>query len=168
MYDEETGKPAQARTSNSNEELGQARTSKLNLSDKAGTLTYNQMEFLKCSIAGVSYGMILSEVVIAAAKLMAVARNEQDSKISCASMQHNRSQDMRKNNGTDVHRVLGIELKSGGTSRIGSAREPLIKGFSFEDDRLMKRNWLKEPNSDVILMFFSYTGTMSHSNSLAK
>ncbi|XXG90297.1 hypothetical protein AAC387_Pa12g2102 [Persea americana] len=55
---------------------------------------------------------------------------------------------------TVVHRVLGIVLKSGGTSRMGNARKPLIKGFSFEDDRHMNGNWLKEPNSDVILMFF--------------
>ncbi|RWR82750.1 putative phospholipid-transporting ATPase 4 isoform X3 [Cinnamomum micranthum f. kanehirae] len=81
MYEEETGKPAQARTSNLNEELGQVDTILL---DKTGTLTCNQMDFLKCSLAGVSYGMILSEVEIAAAKLMAVDRNEQDSKTSCA------------------------------------------------------------------------------------
>lgn len=49
MYDEESGTPAQARTSNLNEELGQVDTV---LSDKTGTLTCNQMDFLKCSIAG--------------------------------------------------------------------------------------------------------------------
>lgn len=96
MYDEETGKPAQAQTSNLNKELGQVDTI---LSDKTGTLTFNQMGFLKCSIVGVSYGMILSEVVIAAAKLMAVDRDEQDSKTSCASMQHNRSQATQQKSG---------------------------------------------------------------------
>ena len=34
------------------------------------------------------------------------------------------------------------------------ARRPAIKGFGFEDDRLMNGNWLKEPNADVLLLFF--------------
>ncbi|MCO5552822.1 hypothetical protein L7F22_006339 [Adiantum nelumboides] len=65
MYYEETETPACARTSNLNEELGQVDTI---LSDKTGTLTCNQMEFLKCSIAGVSYGQGVTEVEIAAAE----------------------------------------------------------------------------------------------------
>ncbi|GKB34408.1 probable phospholipid-transporting ATPase 4, partial [Tanacetum coccineum] len=69
MYDEETGTPAQARTSNLNEELGMVDTI---LSDKTGTLTCNQMDFLKCSIAGTPYGMRSSEVELAAASQMAM------------------------------------------------------------------------------------------------
>lgn len=65
MYHEETDKPANARTSNLNEELGQVDTI---LSDKTGTLTCNQMEFLKCSIAGVSYGRGVTEVEKATAR----------------------------------------------------------------------------------------------------
>lgn len=59
MYYEETDKPARARTSNLNEELGQVDTI---LSDKTGTLTCNSMEFIKCSIAGTAYGRGVTEV----------------------------------------------------------------------------------------------------------
>ncbi|KAG5570248.1 hypothetical protein H5410_060014 [Solanum commersonii] len=49
----ETNKPAHARTSNLNEELGLVDTI---LSVKTDTLTCNSMEFVKCSIAGeISY-----------------------------------------------------------------------------------------------------------------
>ncbi|KAL4367021.1 hypothetical protein GQ457_05G010560 [Hibiscus cannabinus] len=65
MYDEETERPAQARTSNLNEELGQVYTI---LSDKTGTLTCNSMEFVKCSIAGTAYGRGMTEVEVALAR----------------------------------------------------------------------------------------------------
>ncbi|KAK8940236.1 putative phospholipid-transporting ATPase 9 [Platanthera guangdongensis] len=65
MYHEESDKPAHARTSNLNEELGQVDTI---LSDKTGTLTCNSMEFIKCTIAGVSYGRGVTEVERAMAK----------------------------------------------------------------------------------------------------
>ncbi|GLT73126.1 hypothetical protein SLA2020_450040 [Shorea laevis] len=59
MYHEESDKPAHARTSNLNEELGQVDTI---LSDKTGTLTCNSMEFIKCTIAGTAYGRGVTEV----------------------------------------------------------------------------------------------------------
>lgn len=65
MYHEETDKPALARTSNLNEELGQVDTI---LSDKTGTLTCNSMEFIKCSVAGVAYGRGVTEVERAMAR----------------------------------------------------------------------------------------------------
>ncbi|KAL9247910.1 hypothetical protein vseg_021288 [Gypsophila vaccaria] len=65
MYYEEADRPAHARTSNLNEDLGQVHTI---LSDKTGTLTCNSMEFVKCSIAGTSYGRGMTEVEISLAK----------------------------------------------------------------------------------------------------
>uniref|UniRef100_A0A2N9GMQ2 Uncharacterized protein n=1 Tax=Fagus sylvatica TaxID=28930 RepID=A0A2N9GMQ2_FAGSY len=59
MYYEESDMPARACTSNLNEELGQVDTI---LSDKTGTLTSNSMEFIKCSIAGTTYGRGITEV----------------------------------------------------------------------------------------------------------
>ncbi|EXC20294.1 Putative phospholipid-transporting ATPase 8 [Morus notabilis] len=64
MYDEETDRPAHARTSNLNEELGQVHTI---LSDKTGTLTCNSMDFVKCSIAGTPYGRGMTDVEISLA-----------------------------------------------------------------------------------------------------
>ncbi|KAI8508816.1 Phospholipid-transporting ATPase IA [Branchiostoma belcheri] len=53
MYHEASDTPAMARTSNLNEELGQV---KYIFSDKTGTLTRNEMEFRKASVAGIIYG----------------------------------------------------------------------------------------------------------------
>ncbi|XP_022924003.1 putative phospholipid-transporting ATPase 9 [Cucurbita moschata] len=65
MYHEETDKPARARTSNLNEELGQVDTI---LSDKTGTLTCNSMEFIKCSVGGTAYGRGITEIERALAR----------------------------------------------------------------------------------------------------
>lgn len=75
MYYEETDRPAHARTSNLNEELGQVDTI---LSDKTGTLTCNSMEFVKCSIAGIPYGRGMTEVERALARRRKNGESEDD------------------------------------------------------------------------------------------
>ncbi|KAG8388401.1 hypothetical protein BUALT_Bualt02G0122100 [Buddleja alternifolia] len=141
MYDEETGTPAQARTSNLNEELGQVDTI---LSDKTGTLTCNQMDFLKSSIAGTAYGTRASDVELAAAKQIAKDFGGQ-SQSGTPNSWHKSGPDFGEEE---------IELETVVTSTHEDERKPAIKGFSFEDSRLMHGNWLKEPNADVILLFF--------------
>lgn len=139
MYDEETGNPAQARTSNLNEELGQVDTI---LSDKTGTLTCNQMDFLKCSIAGTAYGVGATEVELAAAKKLAYDLDNQDQENSDVPIHKNRANHSE------------IELEMVVTSREGKDLKTNIKGFSFEDSRLMNGNWLKEPSAEFVLLFF--------------
>jgi phospholipid-transporting ATPase len=53
MYDERSDTPANARTSNLNEELGQV---KFLMTDKTGTLTRNVMKLKRCWIGGLGYG----------------------------------------------------------------------------------------------------------------
>ncbi|CAF2090058.1 probable phospholipid-transporting ATPase 8 [Brassica rapa] len=78
MYHEETDRPARARTSNLNEELGQVDTI---LSDKTGTLTCNSMEFVKCSISGTAYGRGMTEVELALRKQKGMSMRPQDDEI---------------------------------------------------------------------------------------
>ncbi|KAL2904905.1 putative phospholipid-transporting ATPase 9 [Bienertia sinuspersici] len=130
MYCEEADKPAHARTSNLNEELGQVDTI---LSDKTGTLTCNSMEFIKCSIAGTAYGRGITEVERAMAK--------------------------RKGSPLPNRTANGLPLSNGvlnnhDENEEGFAEGTSIKGFNFKDERIMDGNWVNEPNSHYIQMFF--------------
>ncbi|KAK9090419.1 hypothetical protein Sjap_023596 [Stephania japonica] len=128
MYYEETNRPARARTSNLNEELGQVYTI---LSDKTGTLTSNSMEFVKCTIAGTAYGHAVTEVERAMERRRNGGSPEIEDQLS----------DRRGDNGD------GVDFKK------------LIKSFNFLDNRIMNGNWVKEPHSDVIRLFFSILAT---------
>ncbi|CAM8896960.1 unnamed protein product [Rhodiola kirilowii] len=138
MYDEETGIPANARTSNLNEELGQVDTI---LSDKTGTLTCNQMDFIKCSIAGRAYGVGASEVEQAAAKHMAQDFDDKSP----------------RNSGSLAYRNTEgsvVELERIITSDYRRNQKPPIKGFNFADRHIMGGNWKSEPDPEVIALFF--------------
>jgi len=66
MYYEKTDHPSAVRTMTLNEELGQISHI---FSDKTGTLTCNVMDFRKCSINGVVYGVGITEIGKASWKL---------------------------------------------------------------------------------------------------
>ncbi|EPS65072.1 hypothetical protein M569_09707, partial [Genlisea aurea] len=125
MYYEETDKPAHARTSNLNEELGQVDTI---LSDKTGTLTCNSMEFIKCSIAGIAYGQGITDVERAMAERMAGGSPS----------------------------IVKKSKKDGvvGGSNARKPSSPLVKGYNFQDERIVNGSWVKELHSDAVQKFF--------------
>lgn len=125
MYHEETDRPARARTSNLNEELGQVDTI---LSDKTGTLTCNSMEFVKCSIAGTAYGRGMTEVEMALRKQkgMMITQEEEASADDSLSIK---------------------EMKA-------SSKTKSVKGFNFWDERIVDGQWINQPNAELIQKFF--------------
>ncbi|CAJ1946717.1 unnamed protein product [Sphenostylis stenocarpa] len=101
MYYEESDRPAHARTSNLNEELGQVDTI---LSDKTGTLTCNSMEFVKCSIGGIPYGRGMTEVEKALAKRGKGGESDFDGGSSDFSGQNNEAVD-------SLHPIKGFNFR---------------------------------------------------------
>eukprot|EP00250_Pteridium_aquilinum_P021090 c25023_g1_i2 orf=602-4156(+) len=129
LYYLEMDKPASARTSNLNEELGQVSTI---LSDKTGTLTRNEMEFFKCTIAGISYGTGTTEVEKVAAARAGKSLDEMERVVAA-----------RASKSLDV----------GPEDQGGNSHVKLEKGFSLRDSRLDNLNWQNEPNRDMIFKF---------------
>ncbi|PIA36567.1 hypothetical protein AQUCO_03300037v1 [Aquilegia coerulea] len=152
LYDETTCKSVEARTSNLNEELGQVE---IILTDKTGTLTCNQMEFRKCSIAGVSYGGEESQVDLAATKILntelekySFSSEQTDSTSQSFEMFEFSVADLKNQNGSQVSELAKIAIPE---SPIG---ESVIKGFNFDDERLLNKKWIKRSNIPDITMFF--------------
>ncbi|XP_008225775.1 PREDICTED: probable phospholipid-transporting ATPase 4 [Prunus mume] len=158
LYDEVTRKSVQTRTSNLNEELGQVG---MILSDKTGTLTCNQMEFRKCSIAGISYGGDINEIDLAASKRMNVDVGSYRFSIDEFETASQSCEMFEFSNGdiSTERAVLGgqrhTQNSSAENSRISYVEEEaVIKGFNFRDDRLLNKKWIYRPNLSDVTMFF--------------
>ncbi|KAI5332197.1 hypothetical protein L3X38_022326 [Prunus dulcis] len=158
LYDEVTRKSVQTRTSNLNEELGQVG---MILSDKTGTLTCNQMEFRKCSIAGISYGGDINEIDWAASKRMNVdveSYRFSTDEFETASQSCEMFEFSVGNISTERAVQGGLrhmQNSSAENSRISYVEEEaVIKGFTFRDDRLRNKKWIYRSNLSDVTMFF--------------
>ncbi|KAL5715782.1 P-type phospholipid transporter [Ranunculus cassubicifolius] len=156
LYDEVTCKSVKARTSNLNEELGQVE---IILTDKTGTLTCNQMEFRKCSIAGISYGGEASQVDLAASRRMN-AEFEKFNFFSNGTGSTSQSLEMFDFSVADIsiqEETPGDDIMKSSTSEHKGSLlvgKSMIKGFNFDDERLMNKSWITRSNISDITMFF--------------
>lgn len=175
MYDSIiTQKGARVKSAGLNEELGQVDTI---FSDKTGTLTSNQMDFIRASIAGVAYGMGTTEVE-RAAKVLGLALGDDDHG-SDPSHPHDPKEDYKKNSAsrhsskelqniavvadqqpeiltTENNANMLVQLPDDASNGpYGPENNPYReKGFNFYDPRLLGGNWIHEPNADNIRFFF--------------
>ncbi|KAF5752819.1 putative phospholipid-transporting ATPase 5 isoform X2 [Tripterygium wilfordii] len=156
LYDEETGQSGRARTSNLDEEIGQVE---MILSDKTGTLTCNQMEFRKCSIAGASYGGDIADIDLTALKRMNI--DVEAYRLSVDECDTSQSLEMFEFSVGDPNTkkvILGskenMDISNTGNSRISDVgKKSVIKGFNFKDDRLMNKKWIYRSNlSDITML----------------
>ncbi|XP_052203630.1 probable phospholipid-transporting ATPase 5 isoform X2 [Diospyros lotus] len=177
LHNEKTYKTVKARTSNLNEELGQVE---MILSDKTGTLTCNQMEFRKCSIAGISYGGDVNEVDLAASKQMNIDIERYRFGLD-GSDPTSQSFEMLEFSLADASTEKAIRDAEQGVdnfgkekSRISTSGEGIvIKGFNFRDDRLMDKLWIGSSNVTDMIMFFRvmtlcHTGIPAEENEAGK
>jgi len=128
MYYAETDRPARARTSNLNEELGQVDTI---LSDKTGTLTCNQMEFLKCSVGGTAYGRGITEVEKATSRRLGIPLSQLED--------YDPDDEEHKAEGAEEGQGGGEVVRNGQQADLGSSRsgKGKVKGFALKEPRLM-------------------------------
>ncbi|KAG0565462.1 hypothetical protein KC19_8G192100 [Ceratodon purpureus] len=145
MYDSATNKRFRVKSAGLNEELGQVDTI---LSDKTGTLTCNQMDFFRCSIAGISYGKGMTEVEISAARL----------RLPLGEGIHGPPDMEEGSPSSDIHRTF-TDTDSESSVRASEVEGPSHnhykeKGFNFYDSRILGGNWVGEERRDGIQFFF--------------
>ncbi|CAI5520193.1 unnamed protein product [Closterium sp. Naga37s-1] len=154
--------PAAARTSNLNEELGMVQAI---LSDKTGTLTRIQMDFFKCSIAGISYGIGHTEVErAAAARAVAASAAKRRSRTRTRGTSAGKQQQQQRGVYGDEDDEDDEEAEEDEGANEGDEEDaqymreyvptkPLEKGFNMRDPRLDDLNWRYQSSAGDIRRF---------------
>ncbi|ORX49075.1 phospholipid-translocating P-type ATPase [Hesseltinella vesiculosa] len=111
MYHEETDSYCIPKTWNISDDLGQIEYV---FSDKTGTLTQNVMEYKKCTINGVSYGLGKTEAQMGAAKR--AAKSLHDGESDCHAPDHEKPLDLEAvdhETGMAVHSTTDLDPTNG-------------------------------------------------------